>query len=277
MRTRTATSPVRPARDPEKNSGPAWLVLKVATVVTVAWLIFPTLIVVPISFSGSRSYQFPPKTWSLRWYEDVLSSPLWLESAWSSLWLALVVALLSAAIGTIAAIGLRAKLPGKLTISGLILSPLVVPVVLIGIGTYLLFLQWGLVSHPLGFILAHTVLGIPYVIVAATASLSGVDRDIERAAASLGARPLTVFFAITLRMILPGVLAGALFAFVASFDELIVSLFLVGPSFRTLPVALFSAVSEQSNPGVAAVSVLVLLFTTLVMLVTLYAQKKATR
>lgn len=277
MSATTVSRPVRPPRDPEKNSGATWLLLKIATAVTVAWLVFPTLIVIPISFSGSRSYKFPPEGWSLKWYQEIFDSPIWLQSAWNSLWLAFVVAAVSATVGTLAAVGLRARMRGKFAVNALILSPIVVPVVLIGVGTYLLFLQWGLVSTPLGFILAHTVLGVPYVVVAVMASLSAVDRDVERAAASLGAGPVKVFFVVTLRLVLPGVLAGALFAFVASFDELVVSLFLVGPKFRTLPVTLFSAVSEQSNPSVAAVSVLVLLFTTLVMLVTLYAQKKATR
>ncbi|HWM34620.1 MAG TPA: ABC transporter permease [Pseudolysinimonas sp.] len=265
-------------RDPERNSGAVWRVLQVISGIGALWLLVPMLIVIPMSFTGSRSYRFPPESWSFRWYENIVTDDRWLSALGTSLLIAVIVAVVATTLGTAAALGLsRIRIRGAQVLNGLFLSPMILPVVIIGVAVYLVFLNFRLVNSPGGMVLAHTVLATPYVVVAVAASLRGFDTTLERAGASLGAAPLRVFLSVTLPIIRPGVLAGALFAFIASFDELVVSIFLVGPSVRTLPVQMFTSVAQESDPTVAAVSTILMVSTAIILLLVVLAQRSEPR
>ena len=177
--------------------------------------------------------------------------------------------------GTAAALGLsRGGIRGAAILNGLFLAPMIVPIAIAGVGVYALFLELKLTGTFLGFVLAHTALAIPFVIVPVMSTLRGFDRRFEHAAASLGAPPLSVLRKVTLPLILPGVLTGAVFAFATSLDETVVSLFLVSPTFETLPVQMFTSVSREIDPTVAAASATLLLLTTLVVVLLLVYQSR---
>jgi putative spermidine/putrescine transport system permease protein len=226
------------------------------------WLIAPILVVIPVSLNGNESFDFPPKTWSTRWYENLFSSPEWSAALWNSLQISGLVVVLATVLGTACAMGLdRGKLPGKALIRGLILSPMIIPVVIVAVGVYAVFLPWQLVGNTTGFVLAHTALAIPFVVVSVSTSLTGFDRRLEQAAASLGASPVATFFRVTLPLIMPGVFAGAVLAFITSFDEVVVALFLSNTNLRTVPVQMFNTL-QNVDPTIAAASTLVLIGTT---------------
>jgi putative spermidine/putrescine transport system permease protein len=247
--------------------------LKIAGAVIAVWLIAPILIVIPISFNGEASFNFPPDSWSTRWYENLFTDPEWSDSLWHSFEIALLVVLLSTVLGTACALGLdRANFRGKGVVRALILSPMIIPVVIVAVGVYAVFLPWQLIGNRLGFVLAHTVLAVPFVVVSVSTSLRGFDRRLEQAAASLGASPVTTFFKVTLPLILPGVFAGAVLAFITSFDEVVVALFLSTPQLRTVPVQMFDTL-QNVDPTIAAASTLVLTATTFVVLLAVLFNK----
>lgn len=244
---------------------PWWLIA--IGVVVGAWLIAPVLIVIPLSFTGRDSFQFPPESWSLDYYVNFFTDRRWREALIASLILAVVVAAVSTVLGTLAAFGLnRARFRGKGLVNGLVLAPLVAPGIVVAVAVFAVFLSWRLTGSFIGFVLAHSMLAIPFVVVTVTTSLQSYDRILERAAASLGAGRITTFFRVTLPNILPGVLTGALFAFVTSFDEVVVALYLQSPTFRTLPVKMYSSVSSETDPTIAAASTVILVITTILIL-----------
>ncbi|MFE2182691.1 ABC transporter permease [Streptomyces sp. NPDC059455] len=235
-------------------------------VLTGAWLVVPTLVVIPISFSGENSFAFPPSSWSLRHYTTFFTEPSWLTSLLVSLQLALLVTAVATVLGTTAAFALaRRTFAGKGIVEGLFMAPLIVPGIVVAVAMYAAFLGWGLIGTPIGFIAAHTVLALPFVTVNVTASLAGFDRVLERASATLGASPWTTFRSVTFPLIRPGVLAGALFAFVTSFDEVVVSLFIQSPTLQTLPVRMFTSVTNEVDPTIAAASTVVLVVSTILL------------
>jgi putative spermidine/putrescine transport system permease protein len=243
------------------------LFLKLFGGLVAAWLVIPILIILPISFNGQASFRFPPESWSFRWYDNLFSSPEWRDAIFNSFQVALLVVLCATVLGTLCALGLdRGKIPGKGIVQALVLSPMIVPLVVIAVGVYAVFLPWQLVGTTLGFVVAHTALAIPFVVVSVLTSLRGFDRSLEQAAASLGASPITTFFRVTLPLIAPGLLAGAVLAFVTSFDEVVVALFVASPEKRTVPVQMFDTL-QNVDPTVAAASTLVLGATTAVVLV----------
>lgn len=224
------------------------------------YLVLPVLIVVPMSFSDSSFLSFPPGEMSLRWFHNILDDPVWIDSALASLKVAVLSALCAVVLGVLAALALvRGRLPFRNTIIAVLLAPLIVPYVIVGLAAYIAFLQLGLTQTTLGFVLVHTCLGVPYVVINVVAGLVSVDRRLEMAAMSLGAGPVTTFFKVTLPLILPSVLAGGLFAFFISWDEVVAAIFLSGPDMTTLPVQMWSGVRVQIDPTVAAISTLVLL------------------
>ena len=231
-------------------------------VVTGALLVLPVLIVVPTSFSDSAFLTFPPKEWSLRWFQNYFESPDWRASTIASLRVAVLVTLLSVVLGTAAALGLvRGRVRFKAAISGLVIAPLIVPYVIVGLAVYAVALDLGLTETTLGFVLVHTALAVPYVVVSVAAALASFDRRLEQAAMSLGASPSVTFLKVTLPLIAPSVASGALFSFITSWDEVVVSLFLSGPEVTTLPVRMWSGVRVQIDPTVAAISTMLLLIT----------------
>ncbi|WP_421998316.1 ABC transporter permease [Reyranella sp.] len=230
------------------------------------FLAFPILVVVVVSFSSATYLTFPPPAFGLRWYEAYFSSADWLRPTWLSLWVAAATVVLATLLGTVAALGIT-RLPRTLRVlvAGLVLSPLIVPGIVVAIGIYYAFAHYGLVGTPIGLIIAHTCLAVPFVVTSVTASLSGIDPRLEQAALSLGATPRATFFQVALPLIRPGVLVGALFAFITSFDELIVALFISGSGAVTLPRRMWDDLRFQIDPTIAAVSTLTIVLTVALM------------
>lgn len=231
-------------------------------VLTVLYLIAPVFIVVPMSFSDSSFLTFPPKEFSTRWFENFFEDEEWVDSALASLQIGVLVTVVSVVLGTLAALGMvRGRYPLRGAVAGLVLAPILVPYVIIGLAVYAAFLQVGLTETKLGFVLVHTALAVPYVVINVSAALFGFDRSLELAAMNLGANPVSAFLRVTLPIIAPSVLTGALFAFITSFDEVVTGVFLSGPDLTTLPAQMWSGVRVQINPTVAAVSSMLLLVT----------------
>jgi putative spermidine/putrescine transport system permease protein len=226
------------------------------------FLAFPIVVVFVVSFSSATYLTFPPPGFDLRWYEAYFGSEDWLRPTWLSLWVAAAVVVLSTLLGTLASLGI-ARLPRALRVlaTGLVLSPLIVPVIVVAIGIYYAFSRYGLVGTPIAMVLAHTCLAVPFVVTSVSASLAGIDRRLEQAALSLGATPAGTFRQVTLPLIRPGVVVGALFAFITSFDELVVSLFLSGSGAVTLPRRMWDDLRFAIDPTIAAVSTLTIVLT----------------
>lgn len=230
------------------------------------FLILPILIIVPISFSSGNVLAFPLPGFSLRWYETILTTPAWMDAARNSLVIGINSTILSMILGTTAAIGLaRAKFRFKALLVGLVVSPILIPIVITAVGMYFFLVKIGLVGTYPGLILAHTALSVPFVVVTVTATLDGFDMNLIRAAAGLGAPPLTAFRRVMLPIILPGVASGGLFAFATSFDEIVVTFFIAAPEQRTIPRQIFSGVREYVSPGIAAAATLLIIISGLLL------------
>lgn len=230
----------------------------------IAFLIVPTLMVVPISFNDNQYLKFPPEAVSLRWYRDFWSNPEWLQSTWNSVLIACTVTVLATVMGTLAAIGLgRSRGIGKGLVLGLIISPMIIPTVSMALALYFFFAKFLLVGTWAAVVLGQTVLAMPFTVLNVYGSLQGYPVTLERAAHTLGAGPVTTFFRITLPIIRPGIAAGALFAFLVSFDEFITALFLAGPGMTTLPVHMWNTMQLYVSPTIAAVSTMITIVTVL--------------
>ena len=243
---------------------------------TVFFLMVPTLVVVPMSVTSSNALTFPPEGFSTRWYEKMLTDRQWSTGFINSAQTALLAALLATVLGTLAAIGTaRGRFPGRSAVNALILSPLIVPVIIIAIGMFSVFVRWKIAGSMVGLVMAHTALAVPFVVVNVTTSLRTMDRNLELAAQSLGAGPVRTFRRITLPLIMPGMLAGGLFAFITSWDEVVVAIFLTSARFRTLPVEMWEQVRQVVDPTVAAVSTTLLAVTTTLLLLAFVARRQA--
>jgi putative spermidine/putrescine transport system permease protein len=242
--------------------------LTAANAMIYLYLLAPILIVVPVSFSAAAFVVFPPRGLSLRWYANFLQSRELTEALWLSVRLGVTVMGAATVVGTMAALALvRYRVPGRELIRTFLMAPIVLPGVVLGIAL-LIFLARTPLAQTFGALFAaHLVVALPYVVRTVSASLEGLDRRVEEAAASLGAPPLLVFWTVTLPLVKPGVIAGAIFAFITSFDELVVSLFLTGPRLSTLPVQIYNYIEFASDPTIAAISVLLIALTTLAVLV----------
>jgi putative spermidine/putrescine transport system permease protein len=226
-----------------------------------AFLALPALIVVPLSFSSVRYFAFPPPGWSLRWYVDFASSSDWRNSLTLSVGVGLAVMSLALALGIPASVALaRSAFRGKTALYAVLLSPLIMPTIMIAIALYLWLVRFGVVGSPVAIILGHVIIATPFVVVVLTAALEGLDPNYVRAALSLGAHPIVAFRRVTVPMIRPAVLSAAFLAFLASFDELLIAYFLSGPDVRTLPVQMFRGLRVSGpSPTVAAVSTVLIL------------------
>jgi putative spermidine/putrescine transport system permease protein len=243
---------------------------------TVFYLLAPTLVIIPMSFTEGSILSFPPDGFSLRWYEQMLTRSEWSTGLSNSAVVAILTAILATALGTLAALGMtRGRFPGRSLVNALALSPLIVPVVIIAIGMFSLYVQWRISGSVVGLVVAHTALALPFVIVNVGTSLRTMDRNLELAAANLGATPARSFFRITLPIILPGVLAGAIFSFITSWDEVVVAIFLTSARFRTLPVRMWEQVRQVVDPTVAAVATTLLVVTTALLLLLLVVRRQA--
>ncbi len=229
--------------------------LKIVSVLVGLFLTVPTLVVIPMSFSSSQTFRFPPEGWSLQWYERLFTSPEWSTAILNSLQVGLLTTLLATTLGTAAALGLAmlgSRARGLAT--GFLLSPIIIPNILIALVVFSAFLRLSLTGTLYGIALAHTAIALPFVVIAVTARLQGMDAALQKAGTSLGAGPLSVFRKITLPLALPGVLSGAVLAFITSFDEVVIALFLQSPSTLTLPVQMFNSVTVQIDPTISAAS-----------------------
>lgn len=231
------------------------------------FLMLPILVIIPLSFSDSTFLSYPIPGFSMRWYENLIQSEEWMRAAKNSFIIAPMATLLATVLGTLAAVGLnKADFPGKTLLMAVLISPMVVPVVVVGVGMYLLFAQIGLSGSYTGLILAHAALGAPFVVTTVSATLQGFNHNLVRASLSMGATPLMTFFRITLPVIAPGLISGALFAFATSFDEVVITLFLAGPGQTTLPRQMFTGIRENISPTIAALATILILFSTALLL-----------
>jgi len=230
------------------------------------FLITPILVVMPLSFNAEDFFtftpemlRFDPEGYSLKHYRDFLTNPEWTRAVKNSLLIAPVATLISVSLGTLAAIGLsQSHVPGKRAIMAILISPMIVPLIISATGMYFFYSKIGIVGTYWGVVLAHAVLGIPFVIITVTATLVGFDRSLTRAAANMGADPVTTFFRVQMPLILPGVISGGLFAFITSFDEVVVVLFIGSAELQTLPWQMFTGLREQISPTIlAAATILV--------------------
>ncbi|MCU4652627.1 ABC transporter permease [Roseibacterium sp. SDUM158016] len=226
------------------------------------FLIAPILIIIPLSFNAENFFTFTPgmlafdpDAYSLRHYQDFFTNPDWQQALWNSVRIAPVATVISVTLGTLAAIGLsQSHVPFKGAIMAILISPMIVPLIISASGMYFFYSRVGLQGTYWGVVLAHAALGIPFVIITVTATLVGFDRSLTRAAASLGANPVTTFFRIQMPLILPGVISGGLFAFITSFDEVVVVIFVGSASQQTLPWQMFTGLREQISPTILAVA-----------------------
>ncbi len=230
--------------------------------ITAIYLVIPTLVVIPTGFTSVRSFSFPPPGWSMQWFTAFFTDRIWLEGLQNSFVVAGGSTVLATITGTLAAVSLdRGGYRGKAVWSGLLTTPMIVPAMLVAVGVYYTFLRWNLSGTAVGLILAHAAISVPLVIAPVTASLAKYDRSLEQASASLGAGSVATFYQVTLPLIFPGVLAGAVFAFITSFDEVIISLLVSTADFQTLPVVMYNAIVEEIDPTMAVASTFVLVIT----------------
>ena len=230
------------------------------------FLIAPIVVIIPLSFNAQDFFtftqemlRFDPAGYSLKHYRDFLTNPEWTNAVANSLRIAPVATLLSVSLGTLAAIGLsQSHVPGRRAIMAILISPMIVPLIISATGMYFFYAKIGIIGTYWGVVLAHTVLGIPFVIITVTATLVGFDNSLTRAAANMGAGPVKTFFKIQMPLILPGVISGGLFAFITSFDEVVVVIFIGSAKLQTLPWQMFTGLREQISPTIlAAATILV--------------------
>jgi len=241
-------------------------------------LVLPIFVIIPISFTSDTMLSYPMPGLSFRWFIEFFNSVMWTLSMKNSFIIAFATTFLATALGTLAALGLTmADFPFKGVITGIMIMPMVVPIVISAVGIYFFYAWIGLTSTYIGMILAHTALATPFVVITVTATLQGFNRNQVRAGASLGASPATVFFKITLPQILPGVISGALFAFVTSFDEVIVALFIAGSEQYTLPRQMFASIREKYNPTIAAVATMMIIVSVLLLVTVELLRRRSER
>jgi len=226
------------------------------------FLITPIVVVMPLSFNAENFFTFTPEMlrfdpagYSLKHYRDFFTNADWQQALWNSVRIAPVATILSVSFGTLAAIGLsQPHVPFRRAIMAILISPMIVPLIISAAGMYFFYSRLGLQGTYWGVVLAHAVLGIPFVIITVTATLVGFDRSLTRAAANMGANPVTTFFRVQMPLILPGVISGGLFAFITSFDEVVVVLFVGSAGQKTLPWQMFTGLREQISPTILAVA-----------------------
>ena len=255
-----------------------YIYLAICTLV-LFFLVMPLIAVIPISFSSSPFLQFTsqmlafePEAYSLRWYKMLIgdcSDPgittvctdRWVRGAQNSLFIGIIATFLATTLGIMASLGLsRSHMPFRKAIMAIMISPLVVPLIITASGLFFFFAKFNLVATYTGLIFAHTVLGLPFVVITVTATLVGFDQNLIRAAASLGGSPFLNFFKIQMPLILPGVISGGLFAFITSFDEVVIVLFVRGPEQVTLPRQMWSGIRQEISPTIlSAATILVII------------------
>ena len=250
-------------------------VLAAVGVLVGGFLLLPILLILALSFGSSRYLQFPPRTWTLKWYAQLFADPDWLASLATSLEVAIVVTALSVLIGTMASFGLtRGIFPGRETLRALLLTPMVLPVVVLAIGLYAFFLRLHLNGTFVGFVIAHLVVALPFAIIAVCNSLERFDKSVEDAAVLCGASRLGAMLRVTLPSIRLGLYGAAIFSFLASWDEVVLAIFMASPDLQTLPVRIYSTLRQDLSPVIAAVSSLLVATTIVLMLAAAFMQRR---
>ena len=239
------------------------------------FLIAPLFVILPLSFNAEQYIHFSakmlaldPEGFSLRWYEDMIfgTKNPWGLATKNSLIIAFFATIGSTILGTVAALGLSSRhMPYKAAFMALLISPMIVPLIISGTSIFFFMAKVGLAATHTGIVLSHIILGTPFVVITVTATLSGFDHSVTRAAASLGSNPVNTFMKITLPLIMPGVISGALFAFVTSFDEVVVVLFLAGLENTTIPIQMWVGLREQLSPTIMAVATCLIVMSTLIL------------
>ena len=251
------------------------------------YLIAPLFVIFPLSFSHDEFLIFSeemkrldPDGFSTRWYKDMVwgTKNPWGLAAKNSLFVAFFATIGSVLIGTLAAVGLSSRhMPYKGIIMAILISPMIVPLIISGVAIFFFMAKVGLAATHTGIILAHIILGTPFVVITVTATLSGFDHSVTRAAASLGSTPINTFMKITLPLILPGVISGGLFAFVTSFDEVVVVLFLAGLENTTIPIQMWIGLREQLSPTILAVATCLIVLSTLILVTAELLRRRSER
>lgn len=243
------------------------------------FLIAPILVIIPLSFNAEPYFTFTEgmmaldkEAYSVRWYKDIATNPQWIFSAKNSIFVATFSTLIATVLGTLAALGLsQSHMPYRPLVMGVLISPMIVPLIISAAGMFFFYSKIGLSQTMPGLILAHAVLGTPFVVITVTATLAGFDHSLTKAAQSLGSGTSRTFFKIQMPLILPGVVSGSLFAFITSFDEVVVVFFLAGFEQRTIPRQMWAGIREQISPTILAVATIlvcvsILLLTTVELL-----------
>jgi putative spermidine/putrescine transport system permease protein len=255
----------------------AWFYLfRTMNLLVLLFLLSPILVIIPLSFSGNSLLVYPIHSFSLKWYHNLVTSTEWLRAGRNSFVIAPLATLVATVLGTLAALGLnRATFRGKGALVGVLISPMIVPVIVTAVGMYLFFARLGLASSYLGLVLGHAAIASPFVVVTVTATLAGFNQNFVKASLSLGASPFRTFFAVTLPIIAPGVISGALFAFATSFDDVVVTMFLAGPTQGTLPLQMFIGIRENISPTIAALASILIVFSVLLLLTMEWLRSRA--
>lgn len=231
----------------------------VAAVFVAIFLVLPNLVVVPMSFSPSPFYVFPPEQFTTRWFSTFFENPKWIQALWNSLQVSAIAVTLATILGTLAAIGVsRLNARGKSALEAYFLLPMVVPPVIFGIALYYFYAPIGLIGRPLGLAIGHAILGTPFVFLTVRAALKNFDPNLELAALGLGASRITVLRRIMLPQLWPGIVAGAVFAFIVSFDDVLLALFITNIRSRTLPKLMYEGVAYELDPTITAVATLLI-------------------
>ncbi|WP_374653551.1 ABC transporter permease [Dongia sp.] len=243
-----------------------------------AFLLLPIVFIAFLSFGSSRWLQFPPPGWTLKWYQALFADPRWIEATLNSFKVGLCVTLFSVALGLPAAFAIvRGRFPGRALLHAFFISPMIVPVIILAIALYALVLKLGVNGTFLSFVLAHLILALPFSVICVVNSLESFDMSVEKAAIVCGATKLQAVRRVTLPAIRLGILSGALFSFLVSWDEVVLSIFMASPGLQTLPVKMWTTLRQDLTPVIAAVSTLLIILTIAAMLVAAFLRRRAAR
>ena len=259
--------------------------LRLAAWGALAFLMLPILVVIPLSFNAEPFFSFTsgmlrldPGAYSTKWYEAVFASGSWMMAIRNSLVIGACSTVIATVLGTVAAVGLAsADMPWRRPITAVLLAPMIVPLIIVAAGMFFFYTRFNLVASFSGIIIAHAALGVPFVVLTVTATLSGFDRSLYHAGLNLGASPLRAFVDVVVPVIRPGVISGALLAFITSFDEVVLVLFLAGPEQTTIPRRMLSGLREQINPSILAVATLLILMSICLLLALEFLRRRSER
>jgi putative spermidine/putrescine transport system permease protein len=255
---------------------PSRIILALSCAMVLLYLILPILIIAPMSFSSARFLTFPPPSLSLRWYREYVESPAWMQATLVTLTVALLTVAIATPLGLAAGYAIsQSKLRIMRVVHGALLLPLVVPIIITAVGIFFVYAKIGLIATMTGLVLANVMLGLPYVVISVVAGLQSFDMTQEMVARSLGMNRLRSFFAVTLPQIRSSVIAGAIFAFISAMDETIVAIFISGGQYQPLTKRMFTALRDEIDPTIAAISTLMTAVSFMLVLIATTRKKKS--